>query len=181
VLVTLAAACTLLFWLHLRWGEATAAAAGGLGQAVGAGVPEYVRVVLFGSAVLNMLAGLTHWLMKPFGGLQRVAGIELGGRPCKKKDLLLVAIQANEGVERVFASATCLYIAIAAAEYTFLMLCLCIFKQLCVLCTTRFYMPLKGSVKGPYRAPGEYRSMPLLLLPLSALLVAVAAGDVTLW
>ena len=143
------------------------------------GTPKYARLGLLSCTLLDMCGSMVHWLLKPMGGLERVAMIDLGADTAVK--WYLGKVQAQEGLQRVVKCLVYLYVFFREQGHTFKALSLIFLHQIAEIWTLFYYK--RNGLKNLFKkgrhinAPGQARWTIFLMLSGIPIFRGLLNGD----
>ena len=140
---------------------------------------KYIRTFVFAITVMDMMGAFPHWLMKPFGGLERIAGMK-GLNNKTAAGVMVGVLQATDGIHRVGYGLIWLYINFVQTQFCYLSLLFKFGKSLVTSWTFTYYKPLpllNGKNSVIEHAPGRFRYIPAVVLPALFILYTWYNGD----
>ena len=118
-------------------------------------IPNYPRTVLFFFSCFNLMGGLAHWLLKPSGGLEKIARLKLTSKSSVEKSMMQFLI-GEDGIHRTFISFLIFYSITNKTELTMPLLLWTALYQASKVLTSKFYKrPPTLKLKN---APGRFRN-----------------------
>ena len=141
--------------------------------------PRYIRVVFFILSWLNIVCGIPHWFLKPFGGLQRIAGIP--GLDFKSAGGCFAMIgQAGDGIHKCFQAFLYIYINLFQTQFAYPLFIYKFIQNSAWHWTFNYYKPLpllNGKTNLIEHAPARNEKFPHVIMPLLTIIYSYAIGD----
>jgi hypothetical protein len=152
---------TTVHWLHYFWPKFVASSSflatvyfGLYDFPIKSNVPKYSRVFLLFFSCINLGGGLPHWILKPYGGLEKIARLKLSKKPSVEKDMMAF-LQGEDGIHRTFLSFIVFWVVFKAPELTNNATFAVAIYQTTKLFTEKFWKP--APILGLKNAPGRFR------------------------
>jgi len=138
--------------------------------------PLYLRTAVWFFAWTNFFSGATHWLLKPSGGLEKIARLPISPKSSLEKSFMQL-LQGQEGLGRVFQSIALFYIVTKKIELTLPCSVWAASQQVLMVLTTMYYKKvpmLSDGTSSTKHAPGRFRkyfqSLPIVAATIYACL-----------